>query len=135
MSRSEFAINVLRLLPDAVRVTRSRRNSTPKSVKCKAVRTRIYLLKAVYQYLLLEQYYLVPLLLVMDSSIFKMPLITDDCWSADLFMDLVRLGDCKAVENILQQKLVRADDTTGVQTPLLVRGFSPKIGIIFKMQG
>lgn len=39
-------------------------------------------------------------------------------------MDLVRLGDCKAVENILQQKLVRADDTTGVQTPLLVRIFT-----------
>ncbi len=39
-------------------------------------------------------------------------------------MDLVRLGDCRAVENILQQKLVRADDTTGIQTPLLVRIFT-----------
>ena len=61
----------------------------------------------------------------MDFSIYKRQLITD-CWHllADLFMDLVRLGDCKAVENILQQKLVRADDTTGVQTPLLVRIFT-----------
>ena len=38
-------------------------------------------------------------------------------------MDLVRLGDVKGVENILNQKLVRADDTTGIQTPLLVTVF------------
>jgi hypothetical protein len=48
-------------------------------------------------------------------------------YGTDVFMEAVRGGDMKAVQQMLDNKIVHADDTTGTQTPLLVSSSRGKL--------